>query len=154
MQTQPQSVRCKYHPNCVFVDFYHEALQASKMCSILGSKHDHIFPCGLAELDEVLVLELQVSAVWNFLRVEHRPIGAFEVNQVGLDLANLIAIFVSLLQKSELDDSVLLANTRMLSGNVNDGHFPANEPACPRVQLNRVNDILPLEHEQLPLVLR
>lgn len=105
-------------------------------------------------MNQVLVLELQVSTVWNLLRVEHRPIGAFEVNQVGLDLANLVAIFVSLLQKSELDDSVLLADTRVLSRNVNDCHFPANEPACPRVQLNRVNDILALEYKQLPLVLR
>lgn len=121
--------------------------------SILRRKHQDIFPGALAKLYHVLLPELKISTWGDFLRVERGAVGAFEVDEVRLDLSNLITILVTLLDIAELDDGMLLAHAGVFGGHVDDGHIPADKPATTMTQRDGVDDVLPLEDEQPPLVL-
>src|SRR5690606_22244837 len=106
------------------------------------------------KLDHILAPQLQVPALGHLLAVQHRAIGALQVDQVGLHPANLVAKLVALLRVPELYDGVLLADAGVLGREIHDRQFSPDQPAAPSAKVDRVDDVLALEHEQLPRVAR
>lgn len=71
-------------------------------------QHEHILAGAGTESEYVFVHHFDIPAGGNGLLIHSRPIRTLEVKQIRFDLSDAIAIFVSLLDISELERSVLL----------------------------------------------
>lgn len=84
----------------------------------------------MSELDHVLVSQLEIPAVGDLLLIELSAVRTFEINQVGLYSPYLVTILVPPLRVTKLYHRVLLAQTRVLGGQVHDCRFSPHEPAA------------------------
>ena len=117
-------------------------------------KHHNIFPGALAKLKHILMSQFQVSAVGDPLVVQNGAISTLQVDDVGLDFPNFVSKLVPLLDVAKLYDSMLLAYARVLSRQVHDSHVLPNKPATAQTEVNRVDEVLALEHEKFPEISR
>lgn len=122
------------------------------MTNSIPREHDDVFSLAGPKFDDIFWSQFQVSPVGHLLPVQLGAIGTLQVDQVGFHLADFVAKLVPLLDIPELNHCVLLADAGVLGQQVNDCWLSPHQPAAPGAKLDRVDDILALEHEKLPLV--
>lgn len=121
---------------------------------LLPIKHDDIIPLTEPKLDHIPIPHLQIPRLRHLIPIQHRPIRTLKINKIRLDLPDPIPELIPFLHIPKLDHSVLLTDTGMLSRQVHHRPVPPHKPTAPQAQLDRVNHVLALEHEHLPLVSR
>lgn len=108
----------------------------------------------MTKLNHIFVPQLQIPTIRYAIAVQRGPIRTLQIDQVRLDTADPVAKLVALLGVAELNHGVLLADAGVLRRQVHDGRLPADQPAAPRAQVDRVHHVGALEDEELPLVAR
>lgn len=94
-----------------------------------GRELNHVLPRRMAKLDHILIPQLHVPSLRHRFFVQRGPIATLKVDNIWPDLADLVTEFISFLNVSKLDDSVLLRATRMFQRVITHRNFSPKEPA-------------------------
>lgn len=106
---------------------------------------DDVLSFGEAKGDNISIAELDISAVWDGVVVELCAIATLEVDQIGLDGADVVAKLVGLVDEAKLNDGVLFGAAGVLQQVVDDGFVAAKQPARLLVQVDRLDNVALLE---------
>lgn len=117
-------------------------------------QHENVLASAQSEFDDILVHNLHITTRRNGIAVDMGTVCAFQINQVGLDLAYAIAILISFFHVAELQCSMLLRATRVLKRKIHHLVLSADQPATPPTKLDHLKQILSLKNVKSPGLLR
>src|SRR5699024_5539285 len=118
----------------------------------LSIQHKDILPLTLPKLNHIPAPNLHIPSPFHRTPINARPSLTLQINNIRLHPALPLPVLIPLLNMPKLNRSMLPTGTRVLRGEVHDADLPPHKPATPRAKRHRIQNVLALEDEELPIV--